>query len=766
MSPPSASGLTGTVRRLSARAFVVFGRVNGSVSFEGCRVAFDSGAAAKRVVADVFGSGQRAFAVIVAQADTVPVGRVRVLSRGGQPLFEASWPANRRPALVDLARLATDIEPAQRPRMLRHVLETAATWLQLYDDPEFLRLSRAAATGRIVSSLPIRKAIALAPKLLYYRIAAGGLQGDVESVLLVGTGGVRRNAFRPRVVQSPAGGAEIELIVERPDVLGTALASMLLFTRKDAVTASVEPGDVLPLPALLPFLESLGSAASETRAYLLQTLKPYLPGEPRLAAVLQEALRTLRAPPPRARVATPSISAGVDLAVPTPDGGLFVAGWLSDPHGLVQAIEAVSPFGTVREMPVPKHRFRRPDIEREQAANGERRPGDRSGFLAYAEAQKDPLAGGQFSLRLKLLSGAAIELVAPPGASSPAAARDQILSSVPYPQLSAGMMADCIAPAVASLHRAHLASKAVEEELSFGPPCRAPTWSVVIPLYRDLEFLQFQLAAFATDPDFREAEIIFVLDSPEDRDRLERLLRSFLFVYQLPVRVLIHSGNFGYAPAVNTGAAVASGEWLVPLNSDVVPIDSRWLSRLRAASRRGQRVGIAAPKLLFEDDSLQHAGLYYGQDLAGRWLNRHFYKGYPRDFPAANVSRMVPGVTGACMLIERVLWERIRGLDEEYVIADYEDSDLCLRMLDAGRTCWYEPTVELYHLERQSVVKHEGYMRSVVSDYNRSLHQRRWEGLMLETMRGFGGDLIGSLQRGPIEALPATGLAGAAGDGG
>ena len=719
---------------------------------------FDADVAARRVVAEILGSGQRAFAIIVAQAETVPVGRVRVLSRGGQTLFDSTWPANRRPALVDLARLAADIEPAQRPRLLRQILETAATWLQLYDDPEFLRVCRAAAAGRIVSSLPVRKAITLAPKLLYYRIGAGALQGDVESVLLVGTGGIRRNAFRPRLAPSPAGGGEIELIVERPDVLGPTLASMILFTRKEAVT--VEPGEVLAPPALMPFLEGLGAAASDTRAYLLRMLKPYLPAEPRLAAVLQESLQTIRAPAARARIATPAISAGIELAAPTPDGGLFLAGWLSDPQRLVQGLEAVSPFGTVRQMPLPKHRFRRQDVERDRAAGGERSTSERAGFLAYAEAQQDPLPGGQFSLRLNLLSGAALDLVAPPAPGSPGAARDQILSSVPYPQLSAGMMTDCIAPAVASLHRAHLATKSVEEELRFGPPSRAPTWSVVIPLYRDLEFLRFQLAAFAIDPDFREAEIIFVLDSPEDRDRLERLLRSFLFVYQLPVRVLIHSGNFGYAPAVNTGAAVASGEWVVPLNSDVVPIDACWLSRLRAASRREQRAGIAAPKLLFEDDSLQHAGLYYGQDLAGRWLNRHFYKGYPRDFPAASIPRAVPGVTGACMLIERVLFERIGGLSEDYVIADYEDSDLCLRMLEAGRTCWYEATVELYHLERQSVAKHEGYMRSVVSEYNRSLHQRRWEGLMLETMREHSGDLIGSPQLAPIEALSAAGVAG------
>jgi GT2 family glycosyltransferase len=181
----------------------------------------------------------------------------------------------------------------------------------------------------------------------------------------------------------------------------------------------------------------------------------------------------------------------------------------------------------------------------------------------------------------------------------------------------------------------------------------------------------------------------------------------------------------------------------VSLNSDVVPIDGRWMSRLRAAATRQRHIGVVGPKLLFEDDSLQHAGLYYGRELTGRWLNRHFYKGYPRDYAPANVPRAVPGVTGGCMLMERALFERLGGLSEDYIIADYEDSDLCLRLFEAGRACWYEPAVELYHLERQSVAKHEGYMRSVVSEYNRSLHQSRWEGLMEEVMRRHGsGDAV------------------------
>ena len=54
------------------------------------------------------------------------------------------------------------------------------------------------------------------------------------------------------------------------------------------------------------------------------------------------------------------------------------------------------------------------------------------------------------------------------------------------------------------------------------------------------------------------------------------------------------------------------------------------------------------------------------------------------------------------MMIERALYEQVGGLWHGYVDGGSEDSDLCIRLLDAGRRNWYVADVELYHLEAQS----------------------------------------------------------------
>jgi len=100
------------------------------------------------------------------------------------------------------------------------------------------------------------------------------------------------------------------------------------------------------------------------------------------------------------------------------------------------------------------------------------------------------------------------------------------------------------------------------------------------------------------------------------------------------------------------------------------------------------------------------------------------------------VSRSVPGVTGAAMLMQRAVYEEIGGFCEDFVVGDYEDSDLCLRLRAKGYDIRYEPRAELYHFERRSITLHTGYVGTAASSYNRALHASRWSDLMAEVTAG------------------------------
>jgi O-antigen biosynthesis protein len=200
-------------------------------------------------------------------------------------------------------------------------------------------------------------------------------------------------------------------------------------------------------------------------------------------------------------------------------------------------------------------------------------------------------------------------------------------------------------------------------------------------------------------------------------------------LYRLPFKVIILSENAGFSIANNVAASHARGRLLLLLNSDVLPAEAGWLLKLTEFYHALERPGALGPKLIYEDNSLQHAGLYFERAAgSGVWMNEHYYKGLHSDLPAANVARAVPAVTGACLMIDAELYAEVGGLSGVYIQGDYEDSDLCLRLSEAGRENWYFPGVALYHLEGQS---YPTPARQVNYEYNRWLFNEIWSGVIL-----------------------------------
>jgi GT2 family glycosyltransferase len=97
----------------------------------------------------------------------------------------------------------------------------------------------------------------------------------------------------------------------------------------------------------------------------------------------------------------------------------------------------------------------------------------------------------------------------------------------------------------------------------------------------------------------------------------------------------------------------------------------------------------------------------------------------------AHALTIVPAVTGACLVIRRTDFDRIGGWDTGYLIGDFEDSDLCLKLQAEGLKVAYLPTVQLTHLERQSfkLLGHDDFRNRVVI-YNAVRHQNRWQHLI------------------------------------
>lgn len=644
------------------------------------------------------------------------------------------------------AALVAGLDGPGLVQVARMILESCRTAFRLQDNRNFaetcvaLAQSLSPRQGRIEACADIGEKLAL---------AEGGLTrgfGEVTSVVVIGKTWVRRNAFAPLVGKPPAKGELVPFHVVLDRGMADSDAVAVLLGAGSLACRQIRPSAGARV-ALLEWIERNPNFPAASRDYVAKCLAGQKGEEVQSAALVREM--QLFNPLQRRQLLSPAkpVGARIDMAIAHGAGGLFVKGWVRDPHQMVDSIVALSPFGPGRKLDQTFFHHPRPDVAKQYRQSPHTTDDAKLGFVTYLPGAADPLPNYQQRFELQLKSGARVELVAPLQPVNFAEARAAVLGSVPNQYLTPELLQTCIAPPAVALHKAYMATKTAPEVIELGVTPLKPAVSVVIPLYRNLDFLRFQFGAFAVDPAFREVDLIYVLDSPEQRAELEHFLMGLHGLYGLPLRLAVMPANYGYAAASNAGAALARAKHIAFVNSDIVPDRPGWLVALRTALEASADIGVVGPKLLFEDDSLQHAGLYFGRDLKGQWFNHHYFKGYPRDFAPANVARAVPGVTGAVLMIKRDVYEKIGGFSEDFVIGDYEDSDLCLKIRKAGLQIRYVPQAELYHFERRSIQQHAGYMRGVASELNRLTHATRWGGFIDEVMKSFDA---------PVKEKPAS----------
>jgi GT2 family glycosyltransferase len=485
--------------------------------------------------------------------------------------------------------------------------------------------------------------------------------------------------------------------------------------------------------------EELASLDAGAREAVLEALadSTSIGAEPsfELSTSLFEIREVLRERLPRGAV-KPEQPAGlaVEQILAVDDTSFWINGWMHDEDGLAELI-AVSPEGARVPISGNAFRYERPDVVEFYSGLGLDRT-RRHGFTAHFTLAAPSLLAGGWIAELHTSDGLQLEIQCPAVVRDPQQVRSTILGELGARGSIGGPLAATHGrDALTRLQSRIVAESTIESIDSYGEAPSNPEVSVVVPLYKRLDFLEHQLLQFSRDPDFAEAELIYVLDSTDQTDELAKQARELFALYGQPFQVVNLSSGAGFAGANGHGIEAARGRRLLLLNSDVIPDRPGWIGAMSEFYDETEGIGALGPKLLYEDDSLQHAGLYFHRAAGAElWENAHCFKGLHRSFPAANVARPVPAVTAACMLIDRDLYDEVGGLPLHYVQGDYEDSELCLKLAEAGRQNWYLPEVELYHLEGQSYVPG---VRRVPSEYNMWLHSELWGGQIEELMAEF-----------------------------
>ena len=243
----------------------------------------------------------------------------------------------------------------------------------------------------------------------------------------------------------------------------------------------------------------------------------------------------------------------------------------------------------------------------------------------------------------------------------------------------------------------------VEETCDLGyyrvkyPVTGSPLVSILIPNKDQLQTLKKCLKSIWEKTEYTNYEILIIENNSTEKE-------TFEFYKKIDgrhhVRVLYWDKEFNYSAINNFGAAQAKGEYLLLLNNDTEVITKGWMKELLSHCQRPE-VGMVGAKLYFPDNTIQSAGTIIGMggmaDHAFVNMDRK-KSGYMH---RASIQVDMSGVTAACAMVKRSVYEEVHGLEENLTVA-FNDVDLGLKIVTAGYLIVFDPYAELYHYESKS----------------------------------------------------------------
>ncbi len=431
-----------------------------------------------------------------------------------------------------------------------------------------------------------------------------------------------------------------------------------------------------------------------------------------------------------------------------PGKGFFLNGWLIEGR---HPVVSMSIAFAEHDIPVGEHLFRIPrlDIQSKYALQ----QGSKPGFVTYVRSAIEPVSvPAKAKLKLTLSSGKTItrRIRIDHVSSKPLPSIQKLLNAIPGNLEQKRQCFDAAyGPAIKDMweYRGHTETSA--EKVSYNDEFAAekPEVSLIIPIYGRFDFMEYQLCQFVNDPAMHRYEIIYVIDDPRITEQVRSASETYSRIFRIPFNVLYLRENLGFAGANNAGVKVATSDTVLLLNSDVMPASSGWLEEFLATSKDVLPNSLIGARLLYEDDSIQHDGMAFYQSpfVDNLWTNIHPGKGLPimladqfaKSKSTDSAVSSVEAITGACMLMTRSNYMKLGGLDENYILGDYEDSDFCMKAHESGLGIKMNRTTALYHLERQSQSLVTGdRWKAELTYYNCWYHTQKWHDRIVALQQG------------------------------
>jgi len=294
-------------------------------------------------------------------------------------------------------------------------------------------------------------------------------------------------------------------------------------------------------------------------------------------------------------------------------------------------------------------------------------------------------------------------------------AAKETVGHIPLPLAARSAETDAVAAAAAhrTAVRAHLDAAGLSTRVAVEPPTARgipltigwqpsdPTQQIVaiIPTRDNGEDLIAVLESLRSHAEKPDALRVLIVDNgsrnSETREFLARLAREAW------ARIVAVDEPFNWSRFNNHAVAITDSPLLLFANDDMLMLSPGWDRRLRGLMER-PGVGAVGARLIYPDQTLQHAGIVLGWDGNDVHDGRYEPVGNPGPGSRWHVSRAVSAVTGAFLATRRETFEAVGGFDEAAFPVGYGDIDYALKLRERGLKILWTPAVTLRHYESKT----------------------------------------------------------------
>ena len=227
-----------------------------------------------------------------------------------------------------------------------------------------------------------------------------------------------------------------------------------------------------------------------------------------------------------------------------------------------------------------------------------------------------------------------------------------------------------------------------------------PFVSFVIPNKDQSYLLHECVKSIISKAEYDNFEIVIVENNSVESETFELYRKLQEGDNRLKV-IAVQEDAFNYSVLINKGVAASKGDYIITLNNDTQAITKGFVRELVSYAARSD-VGVVGAKLLYPDETIQHAGVaiqFSDRSQEPAW---HLFRELPREnlgyHARAVKTQDYSAVTGACQCFDKDLFYELGGYNEDLAVA-FNDVDFCLKARAKGLQVVYNSFVEFYHYE-------------------------------------------------------------------